>query len=122
MSELMTWRRIPSGCKLEVSLTPVPGEFTATGEVFPIGPTNPASQEWSDTDVHPGPKVFTIGSGKDYIVDLVVTFVSAAASEATVNVRVVKPDGTSFGRPRSATLTGRIGDPPDTVSIVLVTQ
>jgi hypothetical protein len=122
MSELMTWRRIPPGATLEVSLTPAAGEFSATGQVFTFSPTNPPDQEWLDAEVHPGPKQFRIGKASDYIVDLLVTFVSPARTTATVSVSVIKSDGTTYGRPRTATLAGKNGDAPETVSIVLITQ
>ena|ERR1700674_2853282 len=122
MSELMSWRKIPPGATLEVSLTPAPGQFTSTGTVYTYNSSNPPDQKWKDAEVHPGPRKMPIESGSDYIVDLLVSFVSPADTTAAVAVAVRKSDGSSFGKPLTAQLTGKNGAPPDTVSIILVTQ
>ena len=121
MSELLIWRRIPPGSKLEVSVSPLDGQFTMMGQVFRISPRNPPDEEWTDADFRPGPKRLTLKESTDYIVDVLLQFVSAARESASVRVGVVKANGSNFGKPQTVVLKGKNGDPPDTVSIILIT-
>jgi hypothetical protein len=121
MSELLTWLRVPNGAALEVSLEPLDGQFTATGQVFRFKAGNPPDEDWTDADLRPGPKRLALKASTDYIVDVLVQFVGTVSSAATVRAAVVKGDGSPHGKRRTVTLRGKNGDPPDTVSILLVT-
>ena len=122
MSELLTWLRVPPDSTLSVSVVPLDGQFTCTGAVYRYSDSNPPDVKWSDTDVRPGPKELTLEGATDYVVDLLVQFVGSTTSTAIVRASVTKPDGSPYGRPRTAELSGRNGDLPDTVTIVLITQ
>jgi hypothetical protein len=121
MSELMMWRRIPPGSRLEVGVTPAGTEFAATGQVFNYG-SNAQDESWTDAQIHPGPKSLTIQNARDYIVDIIVSFASAGVSQATVDARVVKADGNVFSQPDSAVLSGKNSDAPRMVTIVLISR
>ena len=121
MSELLIWRRVPPGAELEVTLSPLDGEFTARGQVFRFSAANPPDEEWTDADLRPGPKQLRLARSTDYIVDILLTFVSEERSEAAARVAVIKPNGLSFGKPQTVPLKGKNGDPPDTVSVILIT-
>lgn len=121
MSELLTWLRVPPGSTLKVTLEPVNGEFTSTGQVFRFGGRRKADEQWSDADIRPGPKKLSLKSSTDYVVDVLVTFVGGTKATASVRASVLKADGSLHGRPRKADLSGAKGDPPDSVTIVLIT-
>lgn len=121
MSELMMWRLIPADSQLEVRVTPADGEFAVTGKVRHVG-SRKVDVDWADEELRPGPKSLTIQAGRDYVVDLLVSFASAAASEATVNARVVKSNGNTFSQPDSRAIRGKNGDAPSTVTIVLTSK
>jgi hypothetical protein len=119
MSELMMWRRIPHGSRLEVAVTPAGGEFAATGQIFNYG-SNAQDGTWTDAQIHPGPKSLNLRTGRDYIVDVTVSFASSGVSKATVDARVVKADGSVFSEPDTADLSGKNSDRPQIVTIVLI--
>jgi hypothetical protein len=104
-----------------VSVTPADGEFGVIGTLFTFGAGNVPDEEWSDSDLHPGPKTQRLRNDRDYAVDVIISFASAAPTTATVAATVVKANGEAFGRPREAQLRGKNGDPPETVTMVLVT-
>jgi hypothetical protein len=121
MSELMMWRRIPPGSRLEVAVTPAGGDFAAAGQIFNYG-SNARDGTWTDAQIHPGPKFLSIQTRRDYIVDVTVSFVSSDVSKATVDARVVKADGSVFSEPDTADLSGKNGDRPEIVTIVLISR
>jgi hypothetical protein len=122
MSELLTWLRVPPDSTLSVSVEPLDGQFTCTGAVYRYSDSNPPDDKWSDTDVRPGPKELTLEGATDYLVDLLVQFVGSTTSTAIIRASVTKPDGSPFGRARTAELSGRNGNPPDAVTLILITQ
>jgi hypothetical protein len=121
MSELLIWRRVPAGSKLEVAVGPADGQFTTTGQVFRFSASNPPDEDWSDEELRPGPKRLRLKGSTNYIVDILVAFVGTTRMTATARATVLKPDGSTFGKPQSVELKGKNGDPPDTLSIVLLT-
>jgi hypothetical protein len=122
MSELMMWRLIPKGAKLDVRVTPADGEFAATGIVYHYAGGNVADETWADAELRPGPRTLMLKNSRDYIVDILVSFASAAASKATVSARVVKADGGIYSKPDARTVQGKNGDAPVTVTIILMSQ
>lgn len=122
MSFLMTWRRIPKGSRLVLSVTPPGGQCTTEGVVYTFHSSNPPDVRWKDADIHPGPQELRLKNPRDYGVDIIATFASPAVTRVTVTAQVFKADGSPFGVPRVEELKGKNGDGPDTGTLILVTD
>ena len=106
---LRVWNRVPDGSRLEVSVVghpdPKDDQFVANAEARI---TNDVTEEWTDEMLRPGPKKRKLASPRGYNVTVRVAF--ATADTAQVQSRVVKPDGSVFGKVHCHTMSGKAGD------------
>jgi hypothetical protein len=109
-SNLRIWNRVPDKSKLEVSVVgdpqdPTNDQFVANAEVRVTG-SPPA--EWQDQSLRPGPKVEALKKPKGY--NLTVRIAFAAKDSAQVQARVIKPDGSVYGKAYCYEIAGNAGD------------
>jgi hypothetical protein len=70
--------------------------------------TDAAEEDWEDDELRPGPKSKKLESPHGYNVTVRVAF--AAADSAQVQARVVKPDGSVYGKEYCHPMEGGAGD------------
>jgi hypothetical protein len=119
-SNLRIWNRVPDGSRLEVRVVghvddPKKDQFVANAEVEV---TNDAKESWTDDMLRPGPKTKKLVSPHGYNVKVRVAF--AAKDSAQVQARVVKPDGTVYGKEYCRQIDGKAND-ISTCTLIAVT-
>jgi hypothetical protein len=123
MSELLMFNRVPHQSRMRVQVTPAGGEYAAAGTFFTFaGGREVPDETWSDAELQAGKRAGPLLRTRDYAADVVVSFASTAASGATVTATIEKPDGGVFGKVRTADVRGKNGDPPRTVTIIVVME
>jgi hypothetical protein len=122
VSELMLWTRVPDGSRLELRVATGTGKCVANAEWVVHTPDDSETTElWTDAELSPGPKKSRLRSPNDYAGFLRVTFPIKDPSQAMVTAQIIKPDGTNYGPVKSETVSGRKGDDPRLVTIIIRT-
>lgn len=118
----MVWTRVPDGSRFELSVATSTGKCVSNAEWVVHTPDDSETTElWSDADLSPGPKKTGLGSPNDYAGFLRVTFPIKDPSQATVTAQIIKPDGSNYGPVKSEMVSGRKGDDPRLVTIIIRT-
>lgn len=102
-SSLHAWQNVPDGSKLELRLES-DGDFVGGARL--VTDTG-AEEQWSHTDLNPGPKRKTLKSPRDYVVRVRVAFVKPDVVSVTIIARIVKPDGNTHGTTYRHTVSGK---------------
>lgn len=111
MSNLFVKGKIPGGSKLVLSV--VNGDGTADGSFDAnarLVVSDGREEEWTDAEIHPGPKSKKLVSPKNYVWRVFVGFRSPAATTAVIKAEVLKPDGSVMGAKYVHTVSGKNGD------------
>jgi len=123
MSELIMFNRVPDRSRLNVQVTPTGGPFAVVGQLFTFaGTTAVPDQQWTDAELQSGKRTDALLDSRDYAADVVINFASPTTTSATVTAQIEKPGGATFGKVRKATVTGKNGGSPSTVTIIIVME
>jgi hypothetical protein len=96
------WSRVADGSTLEIVITGTTKDEAISASVDWLDSANNGKEEPVDT-VSGKPTKLKLKSPRAYSVDVLVHFVTKAT--VTIDVRVVKPDGTTHGAPFDQTFT-----------------
>lgn len=120
MSELMMWQRVPKGTTLNIRIDTTEGQCVASGEwVTHIMAGGETTELWQDADFQPDGKDVKLRVPDDYTGFIRVTFPGTKPSRAEVTARIFKSDGSPFGEPRTEVVSGKKGDDPRLVTLVV---
>jgi hypothetical protein len=114
MSRIKIWNRVPDRSRLEVA---VDSPATITAKAF-LTVSDGHEEDWPDASLRPGPKSLLLRTPKLYSVIVDLKF--AAVATATVNAKIVKPDGAVYGDAHSVQVAGTAGE-VKTVAIGVIT-
>ncbi len=107
---LKIWTNIPDGSTLEVWLDSESDTWAGSARLLTSRPTGSQQQEqWSHSQLSPGPKRKKLVAGRGYTVRLTVAFAGADPATVTMRSRVVKADGSTFGAPWGYRVRGKAG-------------
>jgi hypothetical protein len=120
MGNLQIWNRVPDRSTFELAVT---GDGPAAKQTFVASARllvdNGAEEQWVDADLHPGPKTKRLASPRSYVVRIAVFFSGQAT--ATIQARILKPDGSVHANPYTFAVSGKNGD-TQRATILIVTQ
>lgn len=122
MSQLLIWTRVPKGARLEVEVHATSGKCVANGEFVTQKPDDSQTTElWTDKELQPGPRSAKLQPPSEYATFVRVVFPGKTVSSADVTARIVKADDSLFGPEKTASVSGRKGDPPRLVTVIVQT-
>ena len=106
MGSLKIWNQIPVGSKLELWVEEDGDPFVSSARLV-----DEKSNElsWAHADLCPTPNPKKLNAGKSWTIRVRVGFTGAQAS-ATINCRIVKPNGAVYGSAYAYTVTGKRED------------
>jgi hypothetical protein len=121
MGSLKIWFGAPDGSTLALSLT---GEDRFVAGARLIDDMDGTAQEfvWPHDEISPGPKPLTIVAGHSYSIRVRVEHLTPAPSDVTIAAEVVRPGGQLYGTPYEFVITGRRGDDPRRVTIIVTAE
>jgi hypothetical protein len=122
VSQLLIWTRVPKGASLEVEVHATSGKCVTNAEFVTQKPNDSQTTElWTDAELQPGPRPAKLHPPNEYATFVRVTFPGKTMSTADVTARIVKADGSTFGAEKTASVSGRKGDPPRLVTVIVQT-
>jgi hypothetical protein len=121
MGSLKIWFGAPDGSTLALSLT---GEDRFDAGARHLDDMDGTAQEfvWPHDEISPGPKPLTIVAGHSYSIRVRVEHLTPAPSDVTIAAEVVRPGGQLYGTPYEFVVTGRRGDDPRRVTIIVTAE
>ena len=105
MSSLKIWIRVPDKTDLELWVESADDKWVSGARLID---DQGNEQQWSDTDLHPGPATKRIRSPRSWTARVAVSFTGKAT--ATIRARLVKQNGDVHGKPYAYKVSGNSGD------------
>ncbi len=102
--EFESYRGVPGGSQVEVSVSGEAGEFNCDGQLV----SSSSVVRWSHGELVPGPAGEELEGGRSYFVRVRVAFL--ADTEVVIQVRILKPDGSVHSEPCRWQIEGAAGD------------
>lgn len=102
--EFESYRGVPGGSRVEAQVAGDAGEFSCDGQLV----SSTAVVTWSHDDLVPGPTEEPLEANRSYFVRIRVAFL--ADTEATIEIRVIKPGDDVHSEPCRWKIDGKAGE------------